>query len=40
MELSSASEEDGWLALARRSQANGLVAGATRVAGVQMEKPE
>ena len=36
--LSPASEEDGWLLLARRSQASGLVAGATHVGG-QMEKP-
>ncbi len=28
-----ASGEDGWLSLARRSQASGLVAGATRVVG-------
>ena len=33
VELSPASEEDGWLSLARRSQANGLVASATRVEG-------
>ena len=33
MELNSASGEDGWLSLARRSQASGLVAGATRVGG-------
>ena len=32
-QLSSASGEDGWLSLARRSQASGLVAGATRVGG-------
>ena len=32
-ELSSASGEDGWLSLARRSQTSGLVAGATRVGG-------
>ena len=31
VELSSASGEDGWLSLARRSPASGLVAGATRV---------
>ena len=31
VELSSASWEDGWLSLAYRSQASGLVAGATRV---------
>ncbi len=31
VELSSASGEDGWLSLTRRSQASGLVAGATRV---------
>ena len=37
-ELSSASGEDGWLSLARRSQARGLVAGAT-CGGGQMEKP-
>ena len=30
-ELSSASGEDGWLSLARRSQASGLVAGTTHV---------
>ena len=30
-QLSSASGEDGWLSLARRSQASGLVAGTTRV---------
>ena len=39
VELSFASGKDGWLSLARRSQASGLVAGATRVGG-QMEKPE
>ena len=33
-ELSSASGEDGWLSLARRSQASGLVAGAIRVWGL------
>ena len=33
VELISASGEDGWLSLARRSQASGLVAGATRVGG-------
>ena len=33
VELSSASGEDGWLSLARRSQASGLVAGDTRVGG-------
>ena len=32
-ELSSASGEDGWLSLARRSQASGLVTSATRVGG-------
>ena len=32
-ELSPASEEDGWHSLARRSQASGLVAGATRLGG-------
>ena len=32
-ELSSVSGEDGWLSLARRSQASGLVAGATGVGG-------
>ena len=32
-ELSSASGEDGWLSLACRSQASGLVAAATRVGG-------
>ena len=31
--MSSASGEDGWLSLARQSQANGPVAGATRVGG-------
>ena len=36
--LSSASGEDSWLSLARRSQASGLVAGATRVAGGGDEK--
>ena len=43
VELSSASGEDGWLSLDRRSQTSGLVAGATRVCvcgGGQMEKPE
>ena len=41
VELSSASGEEGWLSLARRSQASGLVAGAARVGeGAQMEKPE
>ena len=29
--MSSASGEDGWLSLARQSQASGLVAGAARV---------
>ena len=39
VELRPASEEDGWLSFARRSQASGLVAGATRVGGGgQMEK--
>ena len=38
VELSPASGEDSWLSLARRSQAIGLVAGATRVGWVQMEK--
>ena len=33
VQLSPASEEDGWLSLARRSQASGLVVGATRVEG-------
>ena len=33
VELSSASGEDGWLSLARRSQASDLVADATRVGG-------
>ena len=33
VELSPASEEDGLLSLAHRSQASGLVAGATRVWG-------
>ena len=33
VELSSASGEDGWLSLARRSQASGLVVGTTRVGG-------
>ena len=32
VELSSTSREDGWLSLARRSQASGLVVGATRLA--------
>ena len=32
-QLSSASGEDAWLSLARRSQASGLVAGTTRVGG-------
>ncbi len=31
--MTSASGEDGWLSLACRSQASGLVAGATRVGG-------
>ena len=33
VELSPVSEEDGWLSLARRSQASGLVTGATHVGG-------
>ena len=33
------SEEDSWLSLAHRSQARGLVVGATRDGG-HMEKPE
>ena len=32
-ELSSASGDNGWLSLARRSQASGLVASTTRVVG-------
>ena len=38
VELSSASGEDGWLSLAHGSQANGLVAGTTRVGVGQTEK--
>ena len=33
VELNSASGKDGWLSLARQSQASGLMAGATRVGG-------
>ena len=42
VELSSALGEDGWLLLARRSQAIGLMASATRdgMVGGKMEKPE
>ena len=40
VELSSASGEDGWLSLARRSQASGFVVGATQDGGGQMKKPE
>ena len=36
-ELSSASEEEGWLSLARQSQASGLVAGVACGLG-EMEK--
>ena len=39
VELNPGSEDDGWLSLARRSQASGLVAGAHVMGGrAQMEK--
>ena len=40
VELSSAPGEDGWLSLARRSQASDLVAGFTRVFAVEKARIE